>query len=181
MHLWRSKVTLSSQDRPSFIRWACSEQQWDNEIDFGALELSVSTWLLTHTHTDGVMDHKSMLIVDVELLFGESVKVEFYRHLWDYFLGTKEVMENFLSDMRKKTWKGVIALWKCLSKSMSHLFKGDISEKIKSALFFFYVRCKLIKQDKFCDRNSSLLMKTTFQNPLKHHNVCHTYVIITVC
>lgn len=73
------------------------------------------------------MDHKSMLIVDMELLLREALKVDFYRSLWDYFLGTKEIIENFLSDMRKESWQGVTALWKHLGENVSHLFKGDIS------------------------------------------------------
>lgn len=48
--LKRSKVTLCSQDRPSFIRWACSEQRRDNASDSGARS---SMWAHDYSHSDG--------------------------------------------------------------------------------------------------------------------------------
>lgn len=116
----------------------------------------------------GVMDHKSMLIVDLELLYGKSVKVDFYRRLRDYFLRTKEIIGNFLSDMRTEPWKGVIALRKCLGESVWLLFKGDISEKIKSRRFFRYFRCNL---DMFSAAQA---------HPNSRKQPCHVYQLYDV-
>lgn len=81
--------------------------------------------MITHTVTE-VTDHKSMLIVDVELLFAESVKVDFSTRLGDCFPGTNEVLENFLSDIRGET-----------CECFTECFRGSV---------FLYFRYKKINQ-----------------------------------
>lgn len=81
------------------------------------------------------------------------------------FLGTKEIIENFLSDLRKETWKGVIALRKCLGENLSHLFKGDIQERLKGTQIFPLSQMQVDQPGRVrCWTNSSILTKTAFQN-----------------